>query len=58
YPEGRTLQNEGNLVIPLPNKDLHVMIILLNIIYRLLSKVPRRVDLNMLCKISITVNYR
>ncbi|KAH6698141.1 hypothetical protein BKA61DRAFT_497534, partial [Leptodontidium sp. MPI-SDFR-AT-0119] len=58
YPEGRTLQVEGHLVIPLLNEDPDTMIILLNIIHRQSSKVPRRVDLNILCKISITINHR
>ncbi|KAH8742480.1 hypothetical protein BGZ57DRAFT_779482, partial [Hyaloscypha finlandica] len=47
----------GNLTIPLPNKDLDIIIILLNIIYRLLSKVPRQVSLNMLSRLVITVNH-
>ncbi|KAG4431287.1 hypothetical protein IFR05_013231 [Cadophora sp. M221] len=58
YPEGRTLQNEGSLAIPLPDEDPDAMIILLNIIHGLSSKVPRQVDLNMLSKIAVTVNHR
>ncbi|KAH7378860.1 hypothetical protein BKA64DRAFT_240654 [Cadophora sp. MPI-SDFR-AT-0126] len=58
YPEGRTLQVEGNLVIPLPDEDPDAMIILLNIIHGPSSKVPRRVDLNMLSKLAIAVNHR
>jgi hypothetical protein len=58
YPEGRTLQIEGNLVVPLPDKGPDAMIILLNIIYGLLSKVPRRVDLNMLSKLAVAVNHQ
>ncbi|KAH7413256.1 hypothetical protein BKA64DRAFT_719186 [Cadophora sp. MPI-SDFR-AT-0126] len=58
YPEGRTLRDQGHLIIPLPNKDPDAIIILLNIIHRLSSKVPRQVDLNMLSKIAIAVNHR
>lgn len=58
YPEGQTLQNEGNLVVPLPDDDPDAMIILLNIIHGLSSKVPRRVDLNMLTKLAVAVNHR
>jgi hypothetical protein len=58
YLEGRILQTEGNLVVLLPDEDPDVMIILLNIIHGLSSKVPRRVDLNMLSKLAVTVNHR
>ena len=33
YSEGRILQIEGNLAVPLPDEDPDVMIILLNIIH-------------------------
>ncbi|CZS92471.1 uncharacterized protein RAG0_03050 [Rhynchosporium agropyri] len=58
YLEGRALRNEGNLVIPLPGDDPDSMIILLNVIHGLSSKVPRRVDLNMLSKLAVAVNHR
>ncbi|KAH7363900.1 hypothetical protein BKA65DRAFT_446423 [Rhexocercosporidium sp. MPI-PUGE-AT-0058] len=58
YPEGRTLQSEGHLVIPLPDDDPDVMIILMNIIHGHSSEVPRRLDLSMLSKIAIAVNHR
>jgi len=58
YSEGRILQIEGNLAVPLPDEDPDVMIILLNIIHGLSSKVPRRVDLNMLSRLAIAVNHR
>ncbi|KAL5321431.1 hypothetical protein ACEPPN_009389 [Leptodophora sp. 'Broadleaf-Isolate-01'] len=58
YPEGRTLQSEGHVVIPLHDEDPDAMIILLNIIHGLSSKVPRRVDLNILSKIATAVNHR
>jgi hypothetical protein len=58
YPEGRILQIEGTLAVPLPDEDPDVMIILLNIIHGLSSKVPRQVDLNMLSRLAVTVNHR
>lgn len=58
FSEGRILRTEGSLVIPLPDEDPDAMIILLNIIHGLSSKVPRRVDLNMLSKLAVAVNYR
>lgn len=58
YPEGRTLQIEGNVVVLLLDEDPDAMIILLNIIHGLSSKVPRRVDLNMLSKLAVAVNHR
>ncbi|KAK0101829.1 hypothetical protein ONS95_006978 [Cadophora gregata] len=58
YPEGWALRSEGHLVIPLCDEDPDAMIILLSIIHGLSSKVPRRVDLDMLSKIAIAVNHR
>lgn len=58
YSEGRKLQTEGNLVVPLPDEDPDAMIILLNIIHGLSSKVPRRVDLNILSRLAVVVNHR
>jgi len=58
YPEGRTLQSEGSLAIPLPDDDPDVMIILLNIIHGLSGKVPRRVDLNTLSRLAVAINHR
>lgn len=58
YSEGRILQIEGNFVLPLPDEDPDAMVILLNIIHGLSKKVPRRVDLKMLSKLAVVVNYR
>jgi len=58
YSEGRILKVEGTLALPLPDEDPDVMIILLNIIHGLSSKVPRRVDLNMLTRLTVAVNHR
>jgi hypothetical protein len=58
YSEGRILQIEGNLAVLLPDEDPDVMIILLNIIHGLSSKVPRRVDLNILSRLAVAVNHQ
>lgn len=58
YIEGRMLQSQGTLAFPLPDEDPDAMIILLNIIHGLSSKVPRRVDLDMLSRLAIAVNHR
>lgn len=57
FAEGQTLRSEGNVVVPLPDEDPDAMIILLNIIHGLSSKVPRRVDLNMLSRLAVVVHH-
>jgi hypothetical protein len=58
FPEGRTLQIEGSVVVPLPDEDPEAMTILMHIIHGLTSKVPRYVSLETLTKIAGVVNHR
>jgi hypothetical protein len=58
FPEGRTLQTEGSVVVLLPDEDPDAMTILMHIIHRLTSKAPRFVSLETLTKLASVVNDR
>jgi hypothetical protein len=56
FPEGRTLQTEGSVVVPLPDEDPDAMTILMHIIHG--RKAPRHVSLETLTKVAVVVNHR
>lgn len=57
FSEGRMLQTEGNVTLPLPEEDPDAMIVLLHIIHGQTRKVPRQVSLDMLKRLAAVVNY-
>lgn len=56
YKEGSTLESKGKVEILLPDDEPDVFTILLNIIHGRTKKVPRRIDLVSLTKLSILVD--
>jgi hypothetical protein len=56
FPEGRTLQAEGSVVVPLPDEDPDAMTILMHIIHG--RKAPRHVSLETLTEVAVVVNHR
>ncbi|KAL2071709.1 hypothetical protein VTL71DRAFT_12944 [Oculimacula yallundae] len=57
YKEGRDLQAQGSVIIPLPDDDPDTLIILLNIIHGKTRLVPREVDIDLLARLAALVDY-
>jgi hypothetical protein len=58
FPEGRTLQTEGSVVVPLPDEDPEAMTILMDIVHGRTKRVSRQVNLGTLTKLAVVVNHR
>ena len=55
--ESRILDSEGHLNLFMNDEDPEAMLIVMNIIHGRTRQVPRRVDLDMLTKIAVLVDY-
>lgn len=58
FSEGRTLQKEGNVVVPLAEEEPDATVIVMHIIHGQTKKVPRQITLEMLRKIALVIIHR
>ncbi|KAE9378231.1 hypothetical protein N431DRAFT_435404 [Stipitochalara longipes BDJ] len=56
FKEGRELSSKGGLELPLPDDDAIAMIVLLDVIHGRNRRVPRKIDLDLVNRISILVD--
>ena len=56
FKEGKTLQDEGKVEIPLPDDDAEAFQIILDIVHGQTSMLARYTSLDLLCKIAILVD--